>query len=119
MEEAPSRTAMVVALIRAEHTRNTQVPILRDEWAEKLGPPAFAAELPRFLSGDAPVEEWLARRGLRANVILRARYCEDQLREAVSRGVGQYVIVGAGLDSFAWRRPAWARDLRVFEIDHP
>lgn len=117
-DETPSRTAMVVALIRAEHTRHASVPLLRDDWAERLVPPAFVAELSRLV-GDGSVDKWLARRGLRANVILRARYCEDQLREAVARGVEQYVIVGAGFDSFAWRRPSWATNLRIFEIDHP
>ena len=118
-DQKPSRTAMVVALIRADHARKSGSPLLNDPWAEKLVPPEFAAELPRFASGDAAVEQWLARSGLRVNVILRARYCEDQLCEAVSGGVDQYVIVGAGFDSFAWRRPPWARTLAVFEIDHP
>jgi len=51
--------------------------------------------------------------------ILRTRYAEDALEEAVRRGVRQYVIVGAGFDSFALRQPAFARDVEVFEIDHP
>src|SRR4029077_18565903 len=118
-DQKPSRTAMVVALIRAEHARKNRSPLLNDHWAEKLVPPEFFAELPRLTSGDAAVEAGLARSGVRANVILRARYCEDQLHEAVRGGVDQYVIVGAGFDSFAWRRPSWARRLRVFEIDHP
>ena len=118
-DQKPSRTAMVVALIRAEHARKNRSPLLNDYWAEKLVPPEFVAELPRLASGDAAIEAWLARSGVRANVILRARYCEDQLHEAVRGGVDQYVIVGAGFDSFAWRRPSWARRLRIFEIDHP
>lgn len=118
-EDKPSRTAMVVALIRADHARKSRSPLLNDQWAEKLVPPEFVAELPRLANGDPEVEQWLARSGLRANVILRARYCEDQLQEAVRGGVDQYVIVGAGFDSFAWRRPPWARGLRIFEIDHP
>jgi methyltransferase (TIGR00027 family) len=119
MEDAkPSRTAMVVALIRAEHA-NAPTPLFFDRWAEKLVPQEFRSELPQVASGDGSTEEWLSQSGLRVNVILRARYCEDQLREAASKGVDQYVIVGAGFDSFAWRRPAWARDVRVFEIDHP
>ena len=51
--------------------------------------------------------------------ILRARYAEDHLMEAVSRGVGQYVILGAGLDTFAMRHTELADSLRVFEVDHP
>jgi len=53
------------------------------------------------------------------NVILRARFCEDALRAAVGQGVRQYVIVGAGFDSFALRRPDWAREVEIVEVDHP
>lgn len=54
-----------------------------------------------------------------ADVITRARYAEDALKAAVERGVTQYAIIGAGFDSFAYRRPAWAAELKVYEIDHP
>jgi methyltransferase (TIGR00027 family) len=49
----------------------------------------------------------------------RSRYAEDQLARAVERGTRQYVILGAGLDTFAYRNPHAQRDLRVFEVDHP
>src|ERR1700720_4543800 len=52
-------------------------------------------------------------------VVIRSRYAEDALREAVNRGVRQYVLIGAGLDSFALRRPAFSEQLEIFEIDHP
>jgi methyltransferase (TIGR00027 family) len=52
-------------------------------------------------------------------VILRSRYAEDALAEASARGVRQYVLIGAGLDSFALRPPPFARDLEIFEVDHP
>ena len=51
--------------------------------------------------------------------ILRIRYAEDRLREAVGAGVGQYVILGAGLDTFALRQGELADRLRIFEVDHP
>ncbi len=54
-----------------------------------------------------------------ADVITRTRYAEDALKAAVERGITQYVIIGAGFDSFAYRRPSWAAELVVFEIDHP
>lgn len=57
-------------------------------------------------------------RGLRAHVVLRSRFAEDRLAEAVKRGVTQYVILGAGGDTFAYRQPDWARSIRVFEVDH-
>lgn len=50
---------------------------------------------------------------------MRQRYAEDELVTAVQRGVGQYVILGAGLDSFAYRRPDLHTLLRVFEVDRP
>ncbi|MDP3927176.1 MAG: class I SAM-dependent methyltransferase, partial [Hydrogenophaga sp.] len=53
------------------------------------------------------------------DVITRARYAEDALKSAVERGATQYVIIGAGFDSFAYRRPNWAAELKVYEIDHP
>jgi methyltransferase (TIGR00027 family) len=54
---------------------------------------------------------------MRAFLVMRSRYAEDQLALAVARGVTQYVVLGAGLDTFAYRNPH--RRLRVFEVDHP
>jgi methyltransferase (TIGR00027 family) len=56
---------------------------------------------------------------LRAFVAARSRYAEDELSLGVRRGVGQYVILGAGLDTFAYRNPYAEGLLRVFEVDHP
>jgi methyltransferase (TIGR00027 family) len=52
-------------------------------------------------------------------VVIRSRYTEDALREATNRGTRQYVLIGAGFDSFALRRPAFSEALEIFEIDHP
>lgn len=73
----------------------------------------------------APEEGWQQRgdmhpRGtsaFRASIVARARFIEDLLAEQAGRGVTQYVILGAGLDTFAQRRPQTASQLRVFEID--
>src|SRR5258708_1688394 len=54
----------------------------------------------------------------RGQVICRSRYAEDRLAAAVAEGVRQYVLLGAGLDTFAYRSPLAAK-VRVFEIDHP
>src|SRR6185312_4336837 len=54
---------------------------------------------------------------MRAWLVARSRYAEDQLSRAVARGVRQYVLLGAGLDTFAHRNPH--PDLQVFEVDHP
>jgi methyltransferase (TIGR00027 family) len=56
---------------------------------------------------------------LRANFVMRSRYAEDCLAESVRNGVSQYVLLGAGLDTFAYRQPAWAGALQIFEVDYP
>jgi methyltransferase (TIGR00027 family) len=73
----------------------------------------------RALSGAEDLDAALRSHPSYGTVILRARYTEGALAEAVARGVRQYVIVGAGMDSFALRRPLFARDLEIFEVDHP
>jgi methyltransferase (TIGR00027 family) len=55
----------------------------------------------------------------RASIVGRARFIEDLVVEQAGRGVGQYVILGAGLDTFAQRRPEVASRLRIFEVDRP
>ncbi len=55
----------------------------------------------------------------RASMLMRSRYAEDALSLAIARGITHYVILGAGLDSFAWRRTDLAAAVKVFEIDHP
>ena len=52
-------------------------------------------------------------------VVIRSRYTEDALQQATNRGIRQYVLIGAGFDSFALRRPAFSETLEIFEIDHP
>jgi methyltransferase (TIGR00027 family) len=77
---------------------------------------AFQAEIARQSTPE--VAQVLARH-IRANLAMRQRYTEDELGKALERGVRQYVMLGAGLDSFAYRRPDLAGSLRVFEVDHP
>jgi hypothetical protein len=55
---------------------------------------------------------------LRAHVVLRSRFAEDRLAAAVLRGITQYVILGAGFDTFVLRQPSWAQALKIFEVDH-
>jgi methyltransferase (TIGR00027 family) len=66
--------------------------------------------------GDAHSPEALE---LRSHVVLRSRYCEDRLASAVRHGTAQLVVLGAGLDTFAYRQPEFARTLRIHEVDHP
>ncbi len=55
----------------------------------------------------------------RAFMVVRSRFAEDELAAAIARGASQYVILGAGLDTFAYRNPYSPAQLRVFEVDHP
>jgi len=55
----------------------------------------------------------------RSSAVARSRYAEECLAEAVENGVRQYLLLGAGLDSFAFRQPPWAQPLRICEVDHP
>jgi methyltransferase (TIGR00027 family) len=110
---APESTAVRVALWRAMHVQVDPPPhVLEDEIGLKL---------------VAPDDSWRQRpdmdpRGtslFRASIVARARFIEDLAIEQVGRGVGQYVILGAGLDSFAQRRPKVGSRLRIFEVDRP
>src|SRR5437870_1717362 len=95
----PDSTALRVALWRALHVQIDSPPhVLQDEIGLKLA---------------APEEGWQFRPDMdpkrtsrfRASIVARARYIEDLVVEQAGRGIGQYVILGAGLDTFAQRRP--------------
>jgi methyltransferase (TIGR00027 family) len=129
MEEGrPSSTAMLTAMLRAAHLLWDDHPkIFEDTFALALAGCANEAALRERL--DARSAELAARGGrdlaqaalqlLRSQMVGRSRYVEDELTKALKRGVAQYVILGAGLDSFVYRRPDLANVLGVFEVDHP
>jgi methyltransferase (TIGR00027 family) len=122
METAtPSRTAMATSLMRALHTRVDPLRLIDDSWGERLLAPARAVLEARMRELNSGVDTDAQMRAGPAypNVIVRARFCEDALQAAVARGVRQYVIVGGGFDSFTLRRPDWARDVEIVEVDHP
>jgi methyltransferase (TIGR00027 family) len=108
----PDSTAVRVALWRAIHVQDDPPPhVLEDEVGLQLA---------------APADGWRSRpdmspftRPFRASILARARFIEDQVEEQAARGVGQYVILGAGLDTFAQRRPEIASHLLIFEVDRP
>src|SRR5260221_14783035 len=108
--ETADSTAVRVALWRAMHVQVDPPPhVLEDEIGLRL---------------VAPDESWRRRpdmdpdgtRPFRASIVARARFIEDLVVEKAGQGVGQYVILGAGLDSFAQRRPEIASQLLVFEV---
>lgn len=109
---APDNTAVRTALWRALHLDVDSPPyVFEDEIGLKLA---------------APDDGWRNRpdmspftRPFRASIVARARFVEDLVVEQAARGVGQYVILGAGLDTFAQRRPELGPRLLVVEIDRP
>ncbi|TSB18128.1 class I SAM-dependent methyltransferase [Streptomyces benahoarensis] len=111
--ETPDSTAVRVALWRALHVRvDAAPPVLDDETGLRLADPGEGWQR----RGDMDPR---ATSGFRAAVVSRARFVEDLVTDELARGVGQYVILGAGLDTFAQRRPETADRLRIFEIDQP
>lgn len=111
----PSRTAVMTAAARALHRQGPPPHILDDALALPLAGVEGRALVER-LRADLPGEGWLS---FSRWVCVRARLPEDLIEEAMRTGFRQYVILGAGLDSFALRRPDLVGRLRVFEVDHP
>ena len=112
MQQAvPSRTALRVALRRAAHQLYDKPIVFKDPIAVPILGQTYAEELRR-----TPLEKPFSI-AMRAHLVARSRYAEDNLGRAVANGVRQYVLLGAGLDTFAYRNP-WLH-LRVFEVDHP
>jgi len=104
-----SKTALGVAIRRAAHQLADKPPVLDDPIALRLVGEGYPRLMERALH---PVG-----RDFRGFMAARSRYAEDRLAEAVGRGVTQYVVLGAGLDTFAYRNPFTA--LQVFEVDFP
>jgi methyltransferase (TIGR00027 family) len=110
---APSRTALRVALRRAAHQLYDSPVVFVDPVAVPILGRGYRAQLeqtPR--REDRPFSI-----ALRSFLVARSCYAEDNLRLAVAAGVRQYVLLGAGLDTFAYRNAN--SELRVFEVDHP
>ncbi|MGH9558394.1 MAG: class I SAM-dependent methyltransferase [Bryobacteraceae bacterium] len=110
---APNSTAVRVALWRAMHV--------------EIDPPPHVPEDAIGLKLAAPDDGWRGRPDMdprrtsrfRASMVTRARFIEDLVEQQAGCGIGQYLILGAGLDTFAQRRPEIASRLKVFEVDQP
>jgi methyltransferase (TIGR00027 family) len=114
-DSVPSRTAFRVALRRAAHQLLDSPKVLDDPLALRIIGDGAASEIK---SDPASHRTPVARR-FRAFMVARSRYAEDQLAASIARGVSQYLILGAGLDTSAYRGVALNSDLKVFEVDHP
>jgi methyltransferase (TIGR00027 family) len=113
VEQAPSSTAVRVALRRAAHQQHDSPVVFLDPIAIPILGETYAELLRRTpLRKDRPFSV-----ALRAFLVARSQYAEENLKRSVEGGVRQYVLLGAGLDTFAYRNPY--DQLRVFEVDHP
>jgi methyltransferase (TIGR00027 family) len=128
-----SVTAVMMAAVRAYHHAGPEPRIFDDEFAHSLLTPAefntfertiirsmryLDPELAASFSNRATIINQALRAGA-AGPLVRARYIEDALHAAADQGIRQYVIIGAGLDTFAFRNPNLRDRLRIIEIDHP
>ena len=116
-----SKTAETAAAVRAGHLAFSDPPaVFTDPYAKNLAGPVWG------LAGKSRIVYWLNTRVLYPEmgpvwiqILGRARYAEEKLEEAISNGIDQYVLLGAGLDSFALRRRDLTDNVKVFELDAP
>ena len=129
--EHKSMTALISAFSRAYHVQNNEVTVFKDSIARQLLTDDEFTQIARYMSAGigyfdpsfAGSREQALRRivdhQLSPSPLGRAAFAESALARAVSLGTKQYLILGAGYDTFAYRQPLWARTLDIFEIDHP
>jgi methyltransferase (TIGR00027 family) len=110
-----SHTALGTAYLRAAHQLLDAQPLLFDD---PVALPLLGLEGLKLIQDTADNYQTPEMLALRAHVVLRSRFTEDRLAAAVSRGITQYVILGAGFDTFALRQPAWAKNIKIIEVDH-
>lgn len=122
-DKSPSRTALSTAFLRAAHLRiDDKPPVLNDPIALSLLPDYQK----RYINGlslfSGPLRNRFRRasdpfNAMRSHIVVRARYAEDCLERAQQKGIERYVILAAGLDTYAWRQSE--TKIEVLEIDHP
>ena len=112
-EEIPDNTAVRTALWRARHVELDAAPhVVEDVLGLQLADPEEGWR-------DRGDMHPIGTRGFRASIVARARFIEDLAEQEADRGVAQFVILGAGLDTIAERRPDLGARMRIFEIDQP
>lgn len=111
----PSKSAHGVALHRAVHQFLDEPIVLPDPFAL----PILGKELAQLVEGDPYQFNDPISRGVRAATVVRSRAAEDMLQVSLDQGIDQYVVLGAGLDTYSLRNPEATTHLRVFEVDHP
>lgn len=126
-----SMTALISAFSRAYHSENNEVKIFDDKIAKLILTSEEYSQISNSMSGgikffnpdfrgtQADGLRWIVDNQLSPTPLGRAAFTEKALQIAVSIGTRQYLILGAGYDTFAYRQPVWASRLQIFEIDHP
>jgi len=126
-----SMTALVSAFARGYHAKTNEVKVFDDHIIEKLltqeehgGMCHHMAQGvgffdPGFVGDAEEALKWVMDYQLSPTPIGRAAYAEDLLKNAVLTGTNQYLLLGAGYDTFSLRQPKWAEGIEVFEVDHP
>lgn len=129
--EQTSMTALICAFSRAYHSEHKKVKVYDDHVAKALLTDAIYQQVSNsllegiqfFLPGFEGTKEDALRcivdQQLSPLPLGRAAFAEQSLQRAAFVGIRQYVILGAGYDTFAYRQPAWAKHLSIFELDHP
>lgn len=120
-EGQSSRTAEAAAALRANHFKNAKNPVFSDPFAFELTSKGWKKLLTTPLTVKVMNSSVFNRTLglLTGQVVGRSRYAEDLLQQAILKGTQQYVLVGAGLDSFTLRQAQQYPNLRIFEVDHP
>ena len=129
-----SMTALIASFSRAYHMECDEPKIFDDPVARQLmtdeeykqimaymigGIDFFAPEKKAAFTDHKDILKWVVQTQLAPTPLARARYCEDMLMNAVKMGAKQYVILGAGMDTFAYRNAELLSKIHVFEVDHP
>ena len=114
-ERLPSSTAFRAAILRAVHQLIDEEPKILDDPVVLRLLDASTLDHIRLNPDKFRTPRMTA---LRSHIVMRSRYTEDCLAEATHNGVRQYLILGAGLDTFPYRQPHWAGALHIFEVDH-
>lgn len=129
-----SLTALIASFSRAYHAEFDEPKIFYDPIARQLmtdeeyqqvkgymigGIDFFAPEKKSEFTDQKRILKWVIQTQLAPTPLARARYCEDMVVNAVKTGATQYVILGAGMDTFAYRNPELLSKIHVFEVDHP
>ena len=129
--EEKSITALISAFSRAYHAENNKVKIFDDSMARRLLTEEEYRQIsksmaegieffnPSFKGTPDEALRWVVDNQLSPSPLGRAVFTEKALQTAVSIGAKQYLIFGAGYDTFAYRQPVWANEIQIFEIDHP